>query len=65
MYVAATPPANLASVPLRLPQGLAPLTNARGFFKYDLAGETLQFKPFFAIHEELYNTYFLKQGEHA
>jgi hypothetical protein len=65
MYVAATPPSNLASIPLRLPQGLAPLTNAQGLFKYDLAEQTLQFKPFFAIHDELYNTYFLKQGEHS
>jgi DUF1680 family protein len=65
MYVAATPPTNLASIPLRLPQGLAPLTNAQGLFKYDLAEQTLQFKPFFAIHDELYNTYFLKQGAHS
>jgi uncharacterized protein len=65
MYVAATPPENLANVPLCLPQGLAPLTNASGLFKYDLPQQTLQFKPFFAIRDERYNTYFLKQDANA
>jgi len=61
MYVAATPPENLDSVPLHLPQGIEPLTNSPGIFKYELPEHTLQFKPFFAIHDERYNTYFLKQ----
>ncbi|MGB6431378.1 MAG: beta-L-arabinofuranosidase domain-containing protein [Candidatus Acidiferrales bacterium] len=65
MYVAATPPENLASVALRLPQGLTPLPNAPGLFTYQLPEQTLQFKPFFAIHDERYNTYFLKQEAHA
>jgi len=61
MYVAATPPENLDSVPLHLPQGIEPLTNSPGQFKYELPEHTLQFKPFFAVHDERYNTYFLKQ----
>jgi DUF1680 family protein len=65
MYVAATPPEDLASVPLRLPQGLAPLMNAPGLFKYGLLEQTLQFKPFFTVHDERYNTYFLKQDANA
>ena len=65
MYVAATPPANLASLPLRLPESLVPLSNAPGIFRYDLPEQTLQFKPFFTIHDERYNTYFLKQSERA
>ena len=62
MLVAATPPADLASQPLELPRGLKPLAYAPGIFEYALPQQTLQFRPYFSIHNERYDTYFRLQS---
>jgi DUF1680 family protein len=48
MMVAIDPPEDLHTTPLRLPAGIDTLK--------------VRFKPFYAVREETYNTYFTKQG---
>ncbi len=65
MYVAATPPADLYSTPLRLPQGLRPLLGSSSIFEYPMAQTNLQFRPWYTIQNERYNTYFHLQKTDA
>jgi hypothetical protein len=58
MYVALDPPQDLATTRLALPQQLTCAPHGSQF-EYALADRRLQFKPFYAVQDETYNTYFL------
>ena len=58
MYVALDPPQDLATTRLALPQQLTCAPHGSQF-EYALADRRLQFKPFYAVQDESYNTYFL------
>jgi hypothetical protein len=59
MLVAVNPPPDLASTALALPQALRsspdPLT-----MEYETGGSKVQFRPFYAVGDETYTTYFRK-----
>lgn len=57
MMVSTTPPADIATRSLSLPKGLRPLAHTNGILGYDLPGQTLQFRPWFTVQNERYNTY--------
>lgn len=57
MMVSTTPPAGIANRPLAIPEGLRPLAHATRILEYDLPGQSLQFRPWFTIQNERYNTY--------
>jgi DUF1680 family protein len=63
MYVAVAPPSNIASLSLDLPHGLNRIAHAPDAFAYDLPSQSLSFRPYYALQNERYNSYFqLKRG---
>ena len=57
LYVATDPPADLASTPLSLPNGLSAVAHSPSDFQAQLASRAQRFKPFYAVREETYDTY--------
>ncbi|HZQ52453.1 MAG TPA: beta-L-arabinofuranosidase domain-containing protein [Bryobacteraceae bacterium] len=57
MMVAVNPPADIASTALALPQALQPTADPMSL-QYDLGTQKVEFKPFYLIRNESYNTYF-------
>lgn len=58
LYVATNPPANLAASSLPLPKGLQEVAHSEAVFETPLEDRAVQFKPFYAVREETYDTYF-------
>jgi hypothetical protein len=57
MMVAVNPPAEIASAPLALPRAVHATPDPMSM-EYDLGSQRIQFKPFYLIRNESYNTYF-------
>jgi len=60
MYVAVNPDQQLDSTPLRIPTGLTPTAHAQSRSEYALENGKVQFRPFYMVEDETYNTYFRK-----
>jgi DUF1680 family protein len=58
LMVAIDPSSDLAGTPLRLPSQLQQSKASPMDLEYDLSGKILRFRPFFAVQDEIYNTYF-------
>ncbi|HZT29535.1 MAG TPA: beta-L-arabinofuranosidase domain-containing protein [Bryobacteraceae bacterium] len=62
MLVALDPSADLHATPLTLPGGLTRAGASGDVFEYLEGGRRVSFKPFHAVRDETYNTYFTKLG---